>query len=562
MPCPRCAWNGYDPSVGACERCGYVPGEVAVDPEIPSALDAAAREELAEWFAIESVVASDPHSVLYGALDVALRKRVLLRAIALEPLARAGLTETLRDAVTAAATLNHPHIHPVLGTGTTAHVAWVSMPAVRGVPLTTVLARRGPMGLDECQRTVEQVASALYHAHRRGVIHGAVHPANILVDDEGWALLSGVGVGRVLVALALLSPEPAARASVEPLAPEDHAGLRPTPALDQFGLAVTAVACLGGVAAIAPGESGAARPLLEHLARHRPESAPLPAPAVAALERALRPVPDERFRTILEFTAALGEPEALPSRPLAPPPAAPFDGEQEVVFVEERARRPLFGLVARVLVVVAVAGAGIYRLMNAESGPPVLPAAVVIAPRTADSTAAPNVPDASLRRAWDSLMVASAGGDVAPTAADSATADTAGAGDDSAAIAPDDAAEPETAAPRPQNARATAPARRQTTPRGAAAPPRREVARREPPRPAEPPPQAPGRLFVSSRPWGQLYLDGRLVGNTPAANVPLTAGTHRIRIVREGFRPYEQDITVGAGEHLRLVDLVLVRNTP
>lgn len=548
MPCPRCSWSEYDASDGTCGRCGYTPGAVAVDPDVPATLDAAAREDLAEWFQMDSVVSSDAHSVLYGALDLALRKRVLLRVIALEPLVRAGLAETLRDAVSAAAALNHPHIHPVLGMGTSARVVWVSMAAVRGVPLASLLARRGALALTECQRLMEQLGSALHHAHRRGVIHGAVHPSNVLVDDDGWALLSGFGVGRVLVALALQSPEPAARAGVEPLAPEDQAGLRPTPALDQFGLGVTAAACVGGMPAIGAdghGTSPAVGQLSERLSERLGQRPGLTPQALGALQRAVRPMADERFRTVLEFVSALGDGDVAAPRPAAAPPAAPYDGEQEVVFVEERPRRPFFGLVLRAAAVVAIAGAGLYRLMGAQSGPTSLPAAVVLAPRPAGPTSTTNAappapavqpPDESLRRRWDSLTVGVAGGEVDSAAPDSAQAE--------AAV---DSAPPP--APQPRRPAASPPPRRNSVARTPA--PRRETV-----------PVPPGRLFVSSRPWGQLYVDGQFVGNTPAANIPLAPGVHHVRIVREGFRPYAQDVLLGAGEHLRLVDLVLQRNTP
>jgi hypothetical protein len=66
-----------------------------------------------------------------------------------------------------------------------------------------------------------------------------------------------------------------------------------------------------------------------------------------------------------------------------------------------------------------------------------------------------------------------------------------------------------------------------------------------------------GRLFVNASPWGQLFVDGQLVGNTPKANLSVSAGTHTIRVARDGFEPIERTIRVGAGETVRLTDLVL-----
>ena len=70
-------------------------------------------------------------------------------------------------------------------------------------------------------------------------------------------------------------------------------------------------------------------------------------------------------------------------------------------------------------------------------------------------------------------------------------------------------------------------------------------------------PSEPGRLYISSRPWGQLFLDGRLIGNTPIAGLALPAGTHVLRVARPGFRVYEREITVVPGQQIRLIDLSL-----
>jgi hypothetical protein len=86
------------------------------------------------------------------------------------------------------------------------------------------------------------------------------------------------------------------------------------------------------------------------------------------------------------------------------------------------------------------------------------------------------------------------------------------------------------------------------------------------PRRATPAPAGPrsdsARLFVSTRPWGVLFVDGVEVGNTPKANLGLTPGVHVIRVVRDGFEPWEQEIEVAAGEEVRMTDVVLTPRQP
>jgi hypothetical protein len=65
------------------------------------------------------------------------------------------------------------------------------------------------------------------------------------------------------------------------------------------------------------------------------------------------------------------------------------------------------------------------------------------------------------------------------------------------------------------------------------------------------------RLFVSSSPWGVLYIDGRVSGNTPQANLGLSPGPHSIRIVHDGYEPFERRMEIAPGEEVRLVGIVL-----
>lgn len=91
-------------------------------------------------------------------------------------------------------------------------------------------------------------------------------------------------------------------------------------------------------------------------------------------------------------------------------------------------------------------------------------------------------------------------------------------------------------------------------------PPGAVAPRREPARPAvetAPPPAPTGTLFVNATPWGSVYVDGRLVGNTPQTRLRLEAGTHMLRVVRDGFIPWEREVRVRSGDTVRITDIVL-----
>ncbi|HEU5261102.1 MAG TPA: PEGA domain-containing protein, partial [Gemmatimonadales bacterium] len=67
----------------------------------------------------------------------------------------------------------------------------------------------------------------------------------------------------------------------------------------------------------------------------------------------------------------------------------------------------------------------------------------------------------------------------------------------------------------------------------------------------------PGRLFINATPWGRVFVDGVLIGNTPQAAVAVAPGTHRLLVVREGFQAFETTLQIASGQELRLTDIVL-----
>jgi serine/threonine-protein kinase len=135
-------------------------------------------------------------ATVYLAQDLRHERPVAIKILRPEIAAGVGAERFLRE-VRLAARLQHPHILPVFDSGGAAGLLWYAMPYVEGESLRHRLARDGSVRLDECLRLTREVADALDYAHRRGVIHRDVKPANILLSD-GHALLADFGVARGL----------------------------------------------------------------------------------------------------------------------------------------------------------------------------------------------------------------------------------------------------------------------------------------------------------------------------------------------------------------------------
>ncbi len=169
---------------------------------------------------------------------------------------------------------------------------YIAMAYVDGADLAQRL--KSPVEPAFALHVAAQVASALQHAHDRGVIHRDVKPSNVLLDGRGNAYLADFGLA-VLSEDADMEARRLRAGTPGYMAPEVVRGEEVTPAADQFSLARTVVEMLcGGTDAI---EAADALALL-------PES--LPEGLVATLRRALDDEPASRWPSIADFAERVG----------------------------------------------------------------------------------------------------------------------------------------------------------------------------------------------------------------------------------------------------------------
>jgi serine/threonine protein kinase len=479
-------------------------------------LDRLAREQLASQFDIEEALSEHSHTIVYAAREPELGRRVALRVIRVAP-DDGELGDALRRAITSAAALNHPHIVPIYRTGTERDLVWYTMRYVEGKSLAESVRDEGPLDVRTSLAIAEQLASAVYYAHRRGLAHGDVRMERVLLADREWAFVSEFDTGRIL--RALQEPDGTTSGSLAARVYRVSRN-RPRPVDDQPALAITICECLTGTRL---GTSGDAAPCERLPAVLTDARTDVPSHVVAAIRRALSDRASDRFVSVLDFVSALSS-DAPAVRQATPPSTEPYHVAPRVVFVEHASmaqrRRRLLTIGGAAIALGAVAVVAMLR-DERPAPPPSQVLSPVVAHVTPGAVPAPvvSVPETGALPDADSARV--------PVRAESATVRTA------------------TAPPRPR-----VPNERPRRP----APPARQRTVASPSRATE---SQGGQLSVSSRPWGSLYVDGELVGNTPKANLALAAGRHRIRIVRNGFLSFDREIVVRPGERVRLVDIVL-----
>ena len=121
-------------------------------------------------------------------------------------------TRLLREARAAARLGDHPHIVTLHDVGERDGVTFLVSQLVRGGSVAQWLGQSAPnaLPLPDAIRIAREVASALAHAHEQGVVHRDVKPSNILLAEDGAALLTDFGIA-LLIDRARVTTEGAVR---------------------------------------------------------------------------------------------------------------------------------------------------------------------------------------------------------------------------------------------------------------------------------------------------------------------------------------------------------------
>lgn len=252
--------------------------------------------------------------VVYKALDPAIGRTVAIKAIRLNDFQDAEeqrrVHERLLREAQSAGLLSHPNIVTIFDVLEQEGSAYIVMEYVGGASLEQMLrSHKLPDGI-LLLRYLRQVADALDYAHRRGVVHRDVKPANIIMADLGeghdkLAKVTDFGVAKFISQNTTYSGTIAGTPNY--MSPEQIQGLPLDGRSDQFSLAIVAYEVLTGAK---PFTAESLPTLLYQICRTEPKplealNTTLSGKVGTAISRALAKEPDARFESCGEFVEAL-----------------------------------------------------------------------------------------------------------------------------------------------------------------------------------------------------------------------------------------------------------------
>ncbi len=326
------------------------------------------QQQLGDTYRLEHEL-SGGMSRVFVAEEAELGRKVVIKVLPPETVAAVNVARFRRE-IQLAASLQHPHIVPLLTAGSKGDLLYYVMPFIEGESLRARLARRGEFPVNDVISVMRDTALALAYAHSHGVVHRDIKPDNILLNGN-FAVVTDFGVAKAVseaksgsnvtsAGIALGTPSYMApeQAAADPNT--DHRA-------DIYALGVVGYELLAGT----PPFTGSSPQMIlaahvtrtpDNITTHR---ASVPSAVANIIMRCLEKKPGDRFQSADELLQQL----AMVSTPGATTPhaTAPYEATSKRLAGSKSSKRPA---VIGAFILGLAAFAGIAWFASGRSHPP------------------------------------------------------------------------------------------------------------------------------------------------------------------------------------------------
>ena len=520
--------------------------------------------------------------IVYRAQDPAIGRTIAIKTIRLSDFTdddeRDRVRESLFREAQSAGILSHPNIVTIYDIAEENGMAYIFMECVDGPPLEKILSSQHALDREAVLSILDQTATALDYAHKKGIVHRDIKPANILIHEGATAKITDFGVAKILSQQMTVAG--VMMGTPNYMSPEQVQGHAVDGRADQFSLGVIAYELLTGEKPFVADHLPA---LLFRIVREDavpPERLnPTLAPQVGVvLRKALAKSAADRYPNCTDFIQALatalnvnpnwhalprtvaqnmptvggaapvhdGVPDHAPTPPVREPVPAAVPGFADTTQRDREPANPVLKSLVWMLVGIGLVGLVLFGaqkyLFNRNTESPQTTAQVTAPPDQAATKPSP-VGDARPGQAAEKETPKPESPPETTTPASTAPATTP----------------PETPAHAPAAAATPTPAAQ--TPAAKAPEKRVEKAQAEPaPRRSLPPPVVEPKSdvtqsvqFVTVPPNALVTVDSNPAQSCRApCLLSLSSGRHSMTVTLEGYRPYPKVFNVPADDEIFL----------
>lgn len=232
--CLRCQ-TPLETGAQFCQVCGLsVSGEQTAP--LPTLLQVLRQATLGEYEILREI-GQGGMATVFLAHEIALDRKVAVKVMSPQFVHGADMIERFKREARTAAGLNHPHIIPIYAVRESQQLLFFVMKHIQGRSVDAILRDVGPLPFPMVRSILSDIGFALDYAHRQNVVHRDVKPGNIMIDEEGFAVITDFGIAKAAQG-ETLTRSGTTVGTPSYLSPEACSGETVGPRADQYSLGI------------------------------------------------------------------------------------------------------------------------------------------------------------------------------------------------------------------------------------------------------------------------------------------------------------------------------------
>ncbi|MFH1434322.1 MAG: protein kinase [Pseudomonadota bacterium] len=205
MKCPECHHDNPD-HARFCSKCGvkfpHMEESPTSEAAAPTLLASSSTSQaiigtvIAGRYEILQQLGTGGMGKVYRVKDRQIDEEVALKVLRPEIAADGRKIERFHNELKLARKISHGNVCRMYHLAFEEGIPYITMEYVAGEELASLIKRRGPVSVQEAVSIAAQVCDGLAEAHRVGIVHRDLKPQNIMIDEQGKAIIMDFGIAH------------------------------------------------------------------------------------------------------------------------------------------------------------------------------------------------------------------------------------------------------------------------------------------------------------------------------------------------------------------------------